>query len=114
MTASDFTAPVTWDDVTSASGGHFFDDDTMEFFSARLNGSPRVIDGRAYGVVSSKPPHADRHYEIVRVVHGGVTERAHDPDDPHAPDARELRFSDRDEALRTLDTLTDPSEFTWY
>lgn len=126
-----FPNGVTWEDLKKRNreaGFHYFDADTMDFFDSRLSGTPRVgPDGFAYGVVSNKPPHSARTYEVIRVRPDGEVERPHDPDDPHNdPDidgdgGKVHVYRDRNEAIKARDRLvighgraTPPSYYEWF
>jgi len=109
---------ATWREAKEQATGHFFDEDTMKYFGGRLNGLPKEgEDGSYYGVVSSKPPHGPRFYDVVRIQPNGETTRAHPAEDPFGGD-RIHKFSNREKALRHSEALAegseDPDNYEWF
>lgn len=111
----------TWKEAKQQSNGYFFDEAAMSFFNSRLNGNPkRGEDGSYYGVVSSKPPHGDRFYDVVRVQPDGQTTRAHDSDEPFSEPVLQ-RFDTRDKAMSALGYMLNedseepsPNYYDWF
>jgi hypothetical protein len=117
-----FESPVLWREVIrrhSRKGGHYFDDDTMQFFDSHLHETPQVgPDGYAYGVVSSKKPDNPRLYQVIRCAPDGSVERPHPEEKSYC---FALRLRGRAEAIRAADALSTESEddlrpgnFRWY